>query len=188
VSGQEPIPTEKNTLENRRVRFQRNNGLPVSLKKDAEIVSEVNRALWARQVPAQIRMMGISTNMRGSITVLERENASAAMLIVFREIIFIAARKVDQCIIDIEKNTTWERVNMKGVNFDQYMAKRSGGLGKLRKEIHTENEGVVVPMAIRWMGTVADIKEMKRNGEKQASSIVFTISGKKMAQRCWKKD
>jgi hypothetical protein len=187
VSGLEPIPTNKNTLENRRITFRRNNDLPVSLKKDLEIVSEVNRALWARQVPAHIRMTGISTNMRGSITALARENASADMLIAFRKIIVIAARKVDQGIIDIEKNETWERVKMHRVNFDQYMAKRSGGLEKLREEIHAENEGVIIPMAIRWMGRVADIKEKKKSGEKQASSVVFAIKGKKMAQRCLEK-
>jgi hypothetical protein len=39
------------------------------------------------------------------------------------------------------------------------MAKRSGGLEKLREESHTMNEGVVVPISIRWMGRVADIKD-----------------------------
>jgi hypothetical protein len=34
------------------------------------------------------------------------------------------------------------------------------------------------------MERVADIKEKKRNGEKQVSSVVFAIKGKKMAQRC----
>jgi hypothetical protein len=47
VSGLEPIPTNENTVENRSVRFRRNNGLLVILKKDVEIVSKVNRALWA---------------------------------------------------------------------------------------------------------------------------------------------
>jgi hypothetical protein len=88
-------------------------------------------------------------NMRGSITALARENASADMLIVLREIIVTAARIVALGIIDIEKNETWERVKMYGVNFDQYMAKRSEGLEKFREEIHAENEGVVVPMVIR---------------------------------------
>jgi hypothetical protein len=64
-------------------------------------------------------MTGISTNMRESITALTRENASADMLIVFREIINTAARKVDLGIIDIEKKETWERVKMLVVNIDQ---------------------------------------------------------------------
>jgi hypothetical protein len=179
VSGLEPIPTNKNMLENRRVTFSRNNGVQFSRKKDAEIVSEVNRALWARQVPAHIRMIRMLTNMRGSIKALARENTSADMLIAFREIIVTAARKVDQGIIDIEKNETWERVKMHGINFDQYMAKRSGGLKKLREEIHAENEGVIIPMAIRWMGRVADMKDKKKNGEKQASSVVLLSRGRR---------
>jgi hypothetical protein len=37
------------------------------------------------------------------------------------------------------------------------------------------------------MGTVADIQEKKKNEEKQSSSVVFAIKGKKMAQRCLEK-
>jgi hypothetical protein len=47
---------------------------------------------------------------------------------------------------------------MHRANFDQYMARRSGGLEELREQIHSENEGVVVPMAIEWIRRVADIK------------------------------
>jgi hypothetical protein len=67
------------------------------------------------------------------------------------------------------------------------MSKSSGGLEMLREEIHAENEGVVFPMSIRWLERVADIKEKKRHGENQASSVVFAIEEKKMAQRCWEK-
>jgi hypothetical protein len=76
-------------------------------------------------------MTGIGMNIRGSITALARENGSEEMPIVFREIIVTAARKVDLGIIDIEKNETWERVKMHGINFDQYMAKRMEGREKL---------------------------------------------------------
>lgn len=86
--------------------------------------------------------------MRRSITGLARENASADMRIVEREIIVTVLRMVDPGIIDIEKNETSERVKMDRNNRDQYMAKRSGGLEKLREEIHAENRGVVIPMAI----------------------------------------
>jgi hypothetical protein len=54
VSGLKPIPTNENTLENRRVTVRRNNGLPVALKKDTEILSEIYRVLWICQVPAHV--------------------------------------------------------------------------------------------------------------------------------------
>jgi hypothetical protein len=37
------------------------------------------------------------------------------------------------------------------------------------------------------MGRTADIKGKKKSGEKMASSVVFSIKGKKMAQRCLEK-
>jgi hypothetical protein len=71
---------------------------------------------------------------------------------VFKDIVVMVARKIDQGIIDVEANETWERVKMHGIRFDQYLAKRSGGLEKLRQKIQAENEGVIIPFAIRWVG------------------------------------
>jgi uncharacterized protein Smg (DUF494 family) len=121
--------------------------------------------------------------MRGFITALARENTLTVMVIISREIILTAVRKIDPGTIDIEKIKTSERVIMHGIKFDQYMAKTSGGLENLRGEIHAENEGVIVPMAIRWMERVVNIKEKQRNGVKQASSVVLAIKGMKRAQR-----
>jgi hypothetical protein len=108
LSGLDPIPCNKNTLEKRRVMFRRNNGRLLSFSKDTEITSKVDRALWAQLVPADIRMGGISTKMRGSITVLTRMNASADMRIGLREIIVTDTKMVDPGCIDIERNETWE--------------------------------------------------------------------------------
>jgi hypothetical protein len=129
----------------------------------------------------------ITTNVRGTITALATPEASADMLVAWREVVVKAARRIDQRIIDLEKNETWEKVKMHGISFDQYAVKKSGGLEKLRQEIQAENEGVVVPMAINWLGRTADIKEKRKSGEKQATSVVFSIKGKKIAQRCLEK-
>ena len=42
-------------------------------------------------------------------------------------------------------------------------------------------------MAINWLGRPADVKEKRKSGEKQATSVVFSIKGKKMAQKCLEK-
>jgi len=41
-----PVPPGQNSIEKRRVTFKRDNGLPLSQKKDLDISSEVNRALF----------------------------------------------------------------------------------------------------------------------------------------------
>ena len=109
-------------MENRRVTFRRNNALPHSQKKDVEIVSAINIALHAAGAPYHIRMTDITTNVRGTITALAGPNASADMLVAWKEVVVKAARRIDQGIIDIEKNETWEKVKMHGISFDQYAA------------------------------------------------------------------
>jgi len=97
-----------------------------------------------------------------------------------------AARKVDAGIVDIETNELWERVKMHGVNFDRYLGKKTGGgLEKLRQELQTENEGVVLPLAINWIGGPKDVQKKKGEGKK-ASSVVFAVKGIKMAEKVLK--
>jgi len=97
-----------------------------------------------------------------------------------------AARKVDTGIVDIETNELWERVKMHGVNFDRYLGKKTGGgLEKYRQELQAENEGVVFPLAINWIGGPKDVQKKKAEGKK-ASSVVFAVKGSKMAENVLK--
>jgi len=108
------------------------------------------------------------------------------MLIRYREIVIKAARKVDAGIVDIETNELWEKVKMHGVNFDRYLGKKTGGgLEKLRSELQAENEGVVLPLAISWIGGPKDVQKKKSEGKK-ASSVVFAVKGSKMADKVMK--
>jgi hypothetical protein len=181
------IPTNKNTLENRRVTFKRKNALPNSREKDIEIVSAVNRVLHTAGVPHHIRMGKITTNVRGTIMALATPDALADMLVVWGQVVVKAARIINQGIIDLEKNKTLKMVKKHGISFDQYPVQKSGGLEILRQEIQAENEGVVVPMAINWLARPTDIKQKKTSEEKQATSVVFSIKRKKIAQRCLEK-
>jgi 4-hydroxy-L-threonine phosphate dehydrogenase PdxA len=76
------IPTNKNTLENRRVTFKRNNTLPNFQKTVVQIVSAVNTVLHAARVPHHIRMGIITTNIRGTITALATPEMLAYILVV----------------------------------------------------------------------------------------------------------
>jgi len=181
-----PVPPGQNSMEKRRVTFKRDNGLPLSQKKDLDISSEVNRALFEAKVPHFIRIQGVTKNTRGCLSTITTPAATAEMLIRYREIVIKAARKVDVGIVDIETNELWERVKMHGVNFDRYLGKKTGGgLEKLRQELQAENEGVVLPLAINWIGGPKDVPKKKAEGKK-ASSVVFAVKGSKMAEKVLK--
>jgi len=181
-----PVPPGQNSMEKRRVTFKRDNGLALSQKKDLDISSEVNRALFEAKVPYFVRIQGVTKNTQGCLTTITTPAATAEMLIRFREIVIKAARKVDAGIVDIETNELWERVKMHGVNFDRYLGKKTGGgLEKLRQELQAENEGVVLPLAINWIGGPKDVQKKKAEGKK-ASSVVFAVKGSKMAEKVLK--
>jgi len=122
-----PVPPGHNSMEKRRVTFRRDNGLPLSQKKDLDISSEVNRALFEAMVPYFVRIQGVTKNTRECMTTITTPGATADMLIRYREIVIKAARKVDAGIVDIETNELWEKVKMHGVNFDRYLGKKTGG-------------------------------------------------------------
>jgi len=181
-----PVPLGQNSMEKRRVTFKRDNGLPLSQKKDLDISSEVNRALFEAKVPHFVRIQGVTKNTRGCLSTITTPGATAEMLIRYREIVIKAARKVDAGIVDIETVELWEKVKMHGVNFDRYLGKKTGGgLEKLRQELQAENEGVVLPLAINWIGGPKDVQKKKAEGKK-ASSVVFAVKGSKMAEKVLK--
>jgi hypothetical protein len=178
-----PVPPGQNTMEKRRVTFKRDNGLPLSQKKDLDISSEVNRALFEAKVPHFVRIQGVTKNTHGCLSTITTPGAMAEMLIRYRDIVIKAARKVDTGIVDIETNEVWERVKMHGVNFDRYLGKKTGGgLEKLRQELQAENKGVVLPLAISWIGGPKDVQKKKGEGKK-SSSVVFAVKGSNMAEK-----
>jgi len=181
-----PVPPGQNSMEKRRVTFKRDNSLPLSQKKDLDISSEVNRALFEAKVPYFVRIQGVTKNTQGCLSTITTPAATAEMLIRYREIVIKAARKVDAGIVEIEINEIWERVKMHGVNFNRYLGKKTGGgLEKLRQELQAENKGVVLPLAINWIGGPKDVQKKKTEG-KIASSVVFAVKGSKMAEKVLK--
>ena len=181
-----PVPPGQNSMEKRRVTFRRDNGLPLSQKKDLEISSEVNRALFEAKVQHFVRIQGVTKNTRGCLSTITTLGATAEMLIRYNEIVIKAGRKVDAGIVDIETNELWEKVKVHGINFDRYLGnKTGGGLDKLSQELQAENEGVVLPLAISWIGGPKDVQKKKADGKK-ASTVVFAVKGSKMAEKVLK--
>jgi len=181
-----PVPPGQNSMEKRRVTFTRYNGLPISHKKDLDISSEVNRALSEAKGHHFVRIQGVTKNTRGCLSTITTPAATAEMLIRYREIVSKAARKVDPGIVDIETNELWERVKMHGVKLNRYLGKKTGGgPEKLRQELQGENEGVVLPIAINWIGGPKDVQKKMGEGNK-ASSVVFAVKGSKMAEKVLK--
>lgn len=78
-------------------------------------------------------------------------------LLAHMKIILRAALRVNPAVIDITANETWRRVKIHGVPLNKYLGKGTQGLEKPREEIEAENEGVEIPMQIRWHGQVPNI-------------------------------
>ena len=76
-----PVPPGQNSMQKRRVTFKRDNGLPLSQKKDVDISSEVNRALFDAKVPHFIRIQGVTKNTRGCMSAITTPGSNAEMLI-----------------------------------------------------------------------------------------------------------
>jgi len=61
--------------------------------------------------------------------------------------------------------------------------KGTEGLQTLREVIQAENKGVAIPAQVRWLLNPRIIREREHSGEIKASSVVFIVRGKKVAQR-----
>ena len=57
-----PVFPGQNSMEKRRFTIKRDNGLPLSQRKDLDISSEVNRALFEAKVPHSVRIQGVTKN------------------------------------------------------------------------------------------------------------------------------
>jgi hypothetical protein len=150
---------------------------------DEEMTSAFNRALFQQQGPAHIRIMNARRNAKVTITAIPQENATAGMALLYRDNIIKADGSVNKGIIDVEGNKSWERLKIHTVPLVRYMGKGTTGLQKMREEIQADNEGVAIPAQERWLSNPRMMREREQRGEIKASSVVFIVRGKKLAQR-----
>jgi hypothetical protein len=149
---------------------------------EQKIASAINRALFHQKAPAHIRIMNAKRNARGMITAITHLNATAVIALIYCDII-TTARTVDKGVIDVEENECWERLNIHAVRLVRYMGKGTESLPKMRDEIHSDEEGVTVPVEVWSLASPHSIKESRLRGEIAASSVVFVLKGSKVVRR-----
>lgn len=105
------------------------------------------------------------------------------MALRYRDVIITAVRIVNQGVIDIEENESWDRLKIYAVSLVRYMGKSTEGLQKTWDEIHAENQGVKVQVHIRWLAYPHSIKERRQPGEISALSVVLVVMRSNVTRR-----
>jgi len=183
ISDPDPAPTTGSRVADRRLTLRRDESVPLSNKMDEDIASAINRALSQQQAPAHIQIMNARRNAKGATTAVRQQNATAEMALLYRDVIIRAARSVDRGIIDMEGNEPWERLKIHTVPLVRYIGRGTEGLQKMREEMKAENEGITIPEQVKCLSNPLTIREREQRGEIRASSVVFIVKGKKIAQR-----
>ena len=102
--------------------------MPPPNKMDPEIALAIKRALFHQQALADIRIMNARKNAKGAITTSRHQDATAKMVLGYRDIIITAAGTVDKVVVDVKENQSWERLKIHAVPLVQNMGEGTGGL------------------------------------------------------------
>jgi hypothetical protein len=178
-----PAPTTGWSLIDRLIILRRDEKVPLPNKMDQEIVSAINRALFHQQAPAHIRIINARSNAQCAITAITHQNTTAEMALQYRDITITAARTVDNGVLDVEENQSWERLKIHAVPLVRYMGKGTEGLQRMLEEFEAENEGVAIPTEVRCLANPRTIRERRQNREIVGSSVVFAVKGNNVPQR-----
>jgi hypothetical protein len=174
-------------MAKRRLILRRDKSVPLSNKMNQEITSAINRALFHQKAPAHIRIINAKRNAKGAITAITHPNKTAEMALQYLNIIMTAARMVDKGVVDVEDNESWERIKIHAVHLVRYMGKGTEGLQKIPEEFDAEIEGIVIPTQVRWLANPRTNRERMQNGVIGTSSVVFVVTGSRVAQSLIKK-
>jgi len=180
--GPGPALTAGSSMAQRRLILTRDESVPLSNPMEQEMASAITRALLHPKAPAHIRFMNAKRNAKGAIAAITHPNATAEMALQYCDIIITAARTVDNGVVDVEENESWERLKIHPVPLIRYMGKGTEGLQKMREAFAAENDGIVIPTQVRRLGNPRTIRERRQKGEIAVTSVVFVVKGSKMAQ------
>ena len=159
---------------------------PPPNKMDQEIASPINRALFHQEALAHMRIINAKRNARESITAITHQNVTAAMALIYRDVISTAAHTVDTGVINIQENESWERLKIHAIPHVSYKGKGTEGLQKMRDDIHANNQGITIPVQVRWLANPHIIRERRQKGEISAFSVVFVVQRSKVERRLLK--
>jgi len=154
VPGPGPAQMPGSSMAETRLTLRRHEGVPLPKKMDQEIALAINRALFNQKAPAHIPIMAPKRITWGTFTAITHRNATAAMALIYRDIMISATRMVDMGVIDVEENESCQRLKIHAVPLARYMGKGTEGLQKMRDAIHAANEGVTVPDQVWWSNGV----------------------------------
>jgi len=160
----------------------RDEGVPLPNQMDQDIASAINRAVFHQKAPAHIWVMNTKSNDLGTMTANTHPNANVVMALISRDLIITAVPTVDERVIDVQENESWERLKVHAVPLVTYMGNATEGLQTMRYEMHTQNEEVTVTGQVRWLASLHSIDERRQMGEITASSVVFVVMGTKVAR------
>lgn len=165
----------KQPLEQRRILFIRNDQAPKPDPRD--IMFEVNKALAHAKVDVAVRLTNLRYTMKGHLSGLMNENASADDLLRYGAVVFTKAREVDPAIIDLEKTERWRKLRVHGVALDRYLGE--GGLELAQEEIELTT-GISLAYKPHWIKNDT-LVERYDSGAIRHSTLVVTVKSKQVA-------
>jgi hypothetical protein len=108
-------------------------------------------------------------------------------LVYTKEIIPVACT-VDMRVINREENVLRKQYKLHTLPEVWYMGNETEGLHRICNKIHTENEGVVIHVQLRWLANTHNIRNTTQTGEISASSVVLVVTYIKVACRLVKEN
>jgi hypothetical protein len=113
---------------------------------DQEIALAINRALFHQKAPASILITNAKRHDGGTIMAITHLDASAVMVLIYRDFIVTAAITLDNGLIDVQANESWQQLKIHAVPLVWYMGIGTEGQQKMQYGIHAENKVIAIPV------------------------------------------
>jgi hypothetical protein len=83
----------------------------------------------------------------------------------------------------VSPNEEWTRIKLHGVDTQRYIGK----LDTLKRDLMTDNDGLDIPMKIRWLVPENLVQQRTRDGNIRASSVTFAVKDRGTAMHAIRK-
>jgi len=149
--GPHPGPAEK-SRSSKSVRcliFRHYERVPLCSEKNQEIASLIKRGLFPQTAQEHTGILNAIRNARGEITATTHLNARAQMALHQLDIIISAAWTVDNGVVNLDENESWDTLKIHAVPARHYMGKGTGGHQEMREAFEVQQEGTVILTNVR---------------------------------------
>jgi hypothetical protein len=184
-----PVNPKNNSEERRRLVMIRDGSQPLPKFYDAEVMGNVNIALAANGAPNHIRIERVTRSLRNNITALVAKSATAEMTEQWNHVILRAARKVDEHIIAVEKNETWNKLKINQVSLERFFPEHTNRqdpkvyLERLRQEIEATNPDIKSALPLVWLTGPARLRQKMLDEGIRNSTVVINVRDNSIADR-----